>query len=91
MSDDVDNRLGKAAFKLDLTKQDLARHAIRALVEAVEKADYKIVWPPDVRFAAPVTSEKESVREIVVEVAREEFGLLAAEKPPRYRVNKKSG
>ena len=43
---DLDRRLGKAARQMDLGKNDIARNAIRALVEAIEKSDYRVSWPP---------------------------------------------
>lgn len=50
LTDDLDQRLAKAAFKLDVTKIDIVRHSVRAIVEAIEAADYSIQWPPKAEF-----------------------------------------
>jgi hypothetical protein len=42
---EIDDRLTKASQRLDLSKNDIAHHALRAAVEAIEAADYKIRWP----------------------------------------------
>jgi len=42
---ELDERLSRAADQLDLSKNDIARHAIRAAILAVEASDYKIELP----------------------------------------------
>lgn len=39
-------RLNQAANALDLSENDLARHAIRALVDCIEANNGRILWPP---------------------------------------------
>ncbi len=42
---ELDDRLGRAAEELDLSKNDIARHAIRAAVNAIEKNGNVIQLP----------------------------------------------
>lgn len=42
---DLDNRLKQVARTLDLSKNDVARHAIRAALDAIEARGYQIEWP----------------------------------------------
>ena len=42
---EVDDRLSAAADKLDLSKNDIARHAIRAALAAIEANGFKITLP----------------------------------------------
>ena len=45
---ELDLRLARAAKTLDLSKNDIARHAIRAAVAAIEAVDYRVQLPLDV-------------------------------------------
>lgn len=45
LPDDLDSRLTKCAEKLDLSKNDIARHAIRAAVVEIESNGFKITLP----------------------------------------------
>ena len=45
LSKDVDERLGRAAKKLDLSKNDIARHAIWAAVLSIEQGKFKAQIP----------------------------------------------
>ena len=45
---ELDTRLARAAKNLDLSKNDIARHAIRAAIAAIEANDYRVQLPLDV-------------------------------------------
>ena len=45
---ELDLRLARAAKTLDLSKNDISRHAIRAAVTAIEAVDYRVQLPLDV-------------------------------------------
>jgi hypothetical protein len=45
LPDDLDQRLRKCASEFDLSKNDIARHAIRAALDAIERSGYRIPWP----------------------------------------------
>jgi predicted transcriptional regulator len=50
-------RLAEAAAKLDLSENDIVRHALRAAVNAIEANDYKIELPLNMGLAkGPVES-----------------------------------
>jgi len=53
---DLDERLDRCAEKLDLSKNDIARHAIRAAVEAIEANGFRIELPLKMSVAGPVKS-----------------------------------
>jgi predicted transcriptional regulator len=42
---ELKGRLAQAATKLDLSENDIVRHALRAAVNAIEANDYKIELP----------------------------------------------
>ncbi len=42
---DLDSRLRIVARTLDLSKNDVARHAIRAALDAIESRGFQIEWP----------------------------------------------
>ena len=42
---ELDLRLARAVKNLDLSKNDIARHAIRAAVNAIEGAEYRVQLP----------------------------------------------
>ena len=44
---ELDERLARAVKRLDLSKNDIARHAIRAAVSAIEAAEYRVQLPLD--------------------------------------------
>jgi predicted DNA-binding protein len=57
LPDDLSARLDACAEKLDLSKNDVARHAIRAAVESIEANDFRISLPLQMAVAAePVVS-----------------------------------
>jgi len=47
MPKELDIRLARAAKNLDLSKNDIARHAIRAAVKAIETMEYRVQTPLD--------------------------------------------
>jgi predicted transcriptional regulator len=50
-------RLAQAAVKLDLSENDIVRHALRAAVNAIEANDYKIKLPLEMALAeGPIES-----------------------------------
>jgi predicted transcriptional regulator len=50
-------RLAQAAAKLDLSENDIVRHALRAAVNAIEANDYKIELPLEMALAkTPIES-----------------------------------
>ncbi len=50
-------RLAQAATKLDLSENDIVRHALRAAVNAIEANDYKIELPLQMALAkGPIKS-----------------------------------
>jgi len=57
---ELKGRLAQAATKLDLSENDIVRHALRAAVNAIEANDYKIELPLEMSLAkgsigSPVT------------------------------------
>jgi predicted transcriptional regulator len=48
---ELKGRLAKAASKLDLSENDIVRHALRAAVNAIEANDYKIELPLEMSLA----------------------------------------
>src|ERR1044071_4325447 len=42
---ELDHRLRKISKELGLSKNDVARHAIRAALDAIEARGYQIEWP----------------------------------------------
>ena len=48
---ELKGRLAEAAVKLDLSENDIVRHALRAAVNAIEANDYKIELPLAVALA----------------------------------------
>ena len=48
---DLKRRLAQAAIKLDLSENDIVRHAVRAAVNAIEANDYKIELPLEMSLA----------------------------------------
>jgi predicted DNA-binding protein len=42
---ELDDRLTRASKNLDLSKNDIARHAIRAAIASIEENDHKIQLP----------------------------------------------
>jgi antitoxin component of RelBE/YafQ-DinJ toxin-antitoxin module len=54
---ELKGRLAQAAAKLDLSENDIVRHALRAAVNAIEANDYKIELPLEMALAnAPIES-----------------------------------
>jgi predicted transcriptional regulator len=50
-------RLAQAATKLDLSENDIVRHALRAAVNAIEANDYKVELPLEMALAkGPIVS-----------------------------------
>jgi predicted transcriptional regulator len=48
---ELKGRLAEAAVKLDLSENDIVRHALRAVVNAIEANDYKIALPLEMALA----------------------------------------
>jgi predicted transcriptional regulator len=48
---ELKRRLAQAATKLDLSENDIVRHALRAAVNAIEANDYKIELPLEMSLA----------------------------------------
>jgi predicted transcriptional regulator len=48
---ELKGRLAQAATKLDLSENDIVRHALRAAVNAIEANDYKIELPLEMSLA----------------------------------------
>ena len=44
---ELDDRLARAAKRLDLSKNDIARHAIRAAIASIEGAEFRVQLPLD--------------------------------------------
>jgi antitoxin component of RelBE/YafQ-DinJ toxin-antitoxin module len=60
---ELKGRLAQAATKLDLSENDIVRHALRAAVNAIEANDYKIELPiemalPKEPIGSPVTGPR---------------------------------
>lgn len=54
---ELKGRLAQAATKLDLSENDIVRHALRAAVNAIEANDYKIELPLEMALAkGPIES-----------------------------------
>jgi predicted transcriptional regulator len=54
---ELKGRLAEAAVKLDLSENDIVRHALRAAVNAIEANDYKIELPLEMALAkGPIES-----------------------------------
>ena len=96
ITEDLDHRLSKAAFNLDIAKMDIVRHAIRAVVEEIERCDYRVEWPPVVSFQ---NTRLEAIRSLVQEelfrrgvgkIAFHEEVLRAAEDESPYPAPRKS-
>jgi predicted transcriptional regulator len=49
---ELKGRLAQAATKLDLSQNDIVRHALRAAVNAIEANDYKIELPLEMSLRA---------------------------------------
>lgn len=56
-------KLETAAEKLGLSMHDVAKHAIRAAVEEIERNNYRIEWPPHLVLGKPVITEENEVPE----------------------------
>jgi predicted transcriptional regulator len=48
---ELKGRLAQTAVKLDLSENDIVRHALRAVVNAIEANDYKIELPLEMALA----------------------------------------
>jgi predicted transcriptional regulator len=53
---ELKGRLAKAATKLDLSENDIVRHALRAAVNTIETNDYKIELPLKMAPKGPIES-----------------------------------
>jgi predicted transcriptional regulator len=51
LAPELKERLAKAAVKLDLSENDIVRHALRAAVNTIEANDYKIELPLEMALA----------------------------------------
>ena len=54
MPHELDSRLARAAKKLELSKNDIARHAIRAAVIALEAVDHQAELPLEISVKPPM-------------------------------------
>jgi predicted transcriptional regulator len=55
---ELKGRLAQAATKLDLSENDIVRHALRAAVNAIEANDYKIELPLEMALAKGPTGSR---------------------------------
>jgi predicted transcriptional regulator len=69
LPDDLSDRLNACADKLDLSKNDIARHAIRAAVDEIEKNDFRIALPLKFAVAPEPVASHPSIPELD-EIAR---------------------
>lgn len=61
---ELKGRLAQAAAKLDLSENDIVRHALRAVVNTIEANDYKIELPLEMALPKePIESRATSPRE----------------------------
>jgi predicted transcriptional regulator len=61
---ELKGRLAQAAVKLDLSENDIVRHALRAVVNTIEANDYKIELPLEMALAKePIESRATSPSE----------------------------
>ena len=77
ISGEMDERLKKAAKALDLSKNDVARGAIRAVLDAMELRRYRIEWPLSMNAAPRTTrAEREDTRAILEDVRQQVKKLI---------------
>jgi hypothetical protein len=57
LPDDLQERLQKCADALDLSQNDIARHAIPAAVAEIEKNGGRLIIPPDMELQFRVASD----------------------------------
>jgi len=61
---ELKGRLAQAATKLDLSENDIVRHALRAAVNAIEDNDYKIELPIEMALGKrPIQSRQTRLSE----------------------------
>jgi predicted transcriptional regulator len=61
---ELKERLAQTAAKLDLSENDIVRHALRAAVNAIEANDYKIELPLEMALAkVPIESQVRGARQ----------------------------
>lgn len=90
ISAEMDERLKKAAKALDLSKNDVARGALRSALDAMEMRRYKIEWPLSMEAEPTKTRvEKEETRAILEDIKKQVKEIL--EKQRRRSVGRKAG
>jgi predicted transcriptional regulator len=57
---ELKGRLAEAAAKLDLSENDIVRHALRAAVNAIEAHDYKIELPLDMALGKRLIQSRQT-------------------------------
>ena len=68
---ELKGRLAEAAVKLDLSENDIVRHALRAAVNAIEANDYRIELPLEMALAkGPIESRVTGSGESKVKYSR---------------------
>jgi antitoxin component of RelBE/YafQ-DinJ toxin-antitoxin module len=64
LDSELKGRLAQAAAKLDLSENDVVRHALRAAVNVIEANNYKIELPLQMALAkAPIESHVRGARQ----------------------------
>jgi hypothetical protein len=58
VSTDLDSQLKHVAEKLDLSKNDIARHILRAGLDLIESSKYRVEWPLIFEMAPPAFPSK---------------------------------
>jgi hypothetical protein len=63
---DLDVQLKKVAEKMDLSKNDIARHILRAGLDSIESSKFRIEWPPIFYAYEPYSPEiKKKLKELL--------------------------
>jgi hypothetical protein len=66
VSTDLDDQLKRVAEKMDLSKNDIARHILRAGLDSIESAKFRIEWPPIFNAEDPYPPEiKKKLKELI--------------------------
>ena len=77
ISAEMDERLKKAAEALDLSKNDVARSALRSALDAMEARRYRIEWPLRMEAGPGRTrAEKEEDRAILEDIKMQVSEIL---------------
>lgn len=90
ISANMDERLKKAAEALDLSKNDVARCALRSALDAMEARRYRIEWPLRMEAGpARTRAEREDTRAILEDIKEQVREIL--EKQRRRSLGRKPG